>query len=32
MKKRVQAASAVISILRPEVMKWVTREKIKIDP
>jgi hypothetical protein len=31
MKKRVQAASAVISILQPEVMKWVTREKIKVD-
>src|ERR1043166_6855160 len=31
MKERSRKASAIISTLRREIMKWITREKIKVD-
>jgi hypothetical protein len=31
MKERSRTASALISTSRPEVMKWITREKTKVD-
>src|SRR5882724_13613475 len=31
MKKRVQATSELISSSRPGIMKWITREKVKVD-
>src|ERR1700746_2564892 len=30
-KERSRTASALISTLQPKIMKWITREKIKVD-